>query len=154
MAFCFQTSQCRKTSHQDMQLLVSSQMEAGMEEVLDEMVGPMMLVGKQGGNNFGQGGNGRQTGQRSPPGNGVCIVCTVRWETMDQSDQTRWKVTPRRDASNPSFLVETNLAKNTQDSFTTFTNMAKNNQDSFTTCGFCFESHWNRRQQRLELPYH
>ena len=87
MAFCFQTSQCRKTAHQDMQLLVSSQMEAGMEEVLDEMVGPMIgKVGVQKGNNWVQkGGNngqgGRQAGLRGkPPGNGVCIVCTVRYQ--------------------------------------------------------------------------
>ena len=80
MAFCFQTSQCRKTAHQDMQLLVSSQMEAGMEEVLDEMVGPMIgKVGVQKGSNNGQGG--RQAGLRgTPPGNGVCIVCTVRYQ--------------------------------------------------------------------------
>ena len=80
MAFCFQSSQCRKTSHQDMQLLVSSQMEAGMEEVLDEMVDtPMMMVG---GNNWGA--NSRQgslhVGQGVSPGNGVCIVCTVRYQ--------------------------------------------------------------------------
>ena len=79
MAFCFQSSQCRKTSHQDMQLLVSSQMEAGMEEVLDEMVNtPIMMVS---GNNWGA--NSRQGslqgGQGAPPGDGVCIVCTIRY---------------------------------------------------------------------------
>ena len=61
---------------------------------------------------------------------------------MDESDQRRWKVTPRRNASNPNFF---NAAG---------TNIVSNNQvDSFTTCGFCYETHWNRRQQRLELPY-
>ena len=56
---------------------------------------------------------------------------------MDESDQRRWKVTPRRNASN----------------FFAGANFANNNEDSFTTCGFCYETHWNRRQQRLELPY-
>ena len=83
MAFCFQTSQCRKTSHLDMQLLVSSQMEAGMEEVLDEMV-----VGVQKGNNWVQGGNIRQAGQGAPPGNGVCTVCTIRYTEMTQIKST------------------------------------------------------------------
>ena len=157
MAFCFQTSQCRKTSHLDMQLLVSSQMEAGMEEVLDEIVGPMMKS-----NNRVQGSNIRQAGQGAPPGNGVCTVCTIRytgmtqnestmwsfnffcfgrWDTMDESDQRRWKVTPRQNASNSNFFGSGTA------------NFASNNQDSFTTCGFCYETHWNRRQQRLELPY-
>ena len=62
-----------------MQLLVSSQMEAGMEEVLDEMV-----VGVQKGNNWVQGGNIRQAGQGAPPGNGVCTVCTIRYTEMTQ----------------------------------------------------------------------
>ena len=75
-----------------MQLLVSSQMEAGMEEVLDEMVDTPMIkmVGLQGGNNWlqrgnnwVQGGNIRQGslqgGQGAPPGNGVCLVCTIRY---------------------------------------------------------------------------
>ena len=56
---------------------------------------------------------------------------------MDENDQRRWKVTPRRNASN----------------FFAGANFATNNEDSFTTCGFCYETHWNRRQQRLELPY-
>ena len=66
-------------------------MEAGMEEVLDEMVGPMIgKVGVQKGNNWVQkGGNngegGRQAGLRgTPPGNGVCIVCTVRYQEKAQ----------------------------------------------------------------------
>ena len=54
-------------------------MEAGMEEVLDEMV-----VGVQKGNNWVQGGNIRQAGQGAPPGNGVCTVCTIRYTEMTQ----------------------------------------------------------------------
>ena len=83
MAFCFQTSKCQKTAHRDMQLLVSSQLEAGMEEVLDEMVGPGMM---QKGKTWMQGGNIRQqAGQGTPPGDGVCTVCTIRYyEFMTQ----------------------------------------------------------------------
>ena len=65
----------------------------------------------------------------------VIILFVTRWDTMDESEQRRWKVTPLRNASNPNF------------------NFLGNNLDSFTTCGFCYETHWNRRQQRLELPY-
>ena len=37
--FCSKTmSQCKKISHQDMELLISTQIEAGMDEVLDETV--------------------------------------------------------------------------------------------------------------------
>ena len=37
--FCSTTmSQCKKISHQDMELLMSAQIEAGMDEVLDETV--------------------------------------------------------------------------------------------------------------------
>ena len=56
-------------------------MEAGMEEVLDEMVGPMIgKVGVQKGGNNGQGGSWQAGLRETPPGNGVCIVCTVRYQ--------------------------------------------------------------------------